>query len=190
MSKIYQKEYVRRKKQSKARFCLGFTLIELLVVVLIIGILAAIALPKYEKAVKKARVVKVLPIIKSLQDAQKLYYLSNGKYASCLNDLDFDLSSFSIKAESDGCITSVSKGTGADAITVHRVGNGTWAAYIGSYMVSGFGGYGFNPATNIPLSCAEYACHAVEQGSFCHDVMGTSQTPILNSWCVRLFALP
>ncbi len=183
MDKIYQKSFPSNKNA-------GFTLIELLVVVLIIGILAAIALPKYEKAVKKARVVKLLPIIENLQNAQKMYYLSNGKYASCLNDLDFDLSSFSIRSESDGCITSASKGTGTDAIMVQRSGSGALVAYVGNYMVSGNGGYGFNPLTNTPLSCAEYACHAVEEGSFCHDVMGTSQTPILSSWCVRLFALP
>ena len=56
----------------------AFTLIELLVVVLIIGILAAIALPKYEKAVKKARNTEVLLYINSVTKALDVYILANG----------------------------------------------------------------------------------------------------------------
>ena len=66
----------------------AFTLIELLVVVLIIGILAAIALPQYQKAVLKSRYMQGLVFVKAIKDAQEIYYLANNEYVGSLADMD------------------------------------------------------------------------------------------------------
>ncbi len=73
-----QKENTRR----------GFTLIELLVVVLIIGILAAVAVPQYQKAVAKARTTEALAMLKALVQAEEVYFLSNGEYTNDIQLLD------------------------------------------------------------------------------------------------------
>lgn len=69
----------------------GFTLIELLVVVLIIGILAAIALPQYFKAVERARSAEALTVFSSLGGAQQRYRLVHpNNWAETFGELDID----------------------------------------------------------------------------------------------------
>ena len=65
----------------------AFTLIEILVVVLIIGILAAIAVPQYQKSVAKSAAQELVIQGRALMTAQSEYFLANGSFAKDLSAL-------------------------------------------------------------------------------------------------------
>ena len=79
----------------------GFSLIEMLVVVLIIGILASIAVPQYQKAVDKARFMEALRIANSIKTAEEAFFLAYRTYTTNLNDLDIRFQ-HSVKSGSPG----------------------------------------------------------------------------------------
>ena len=106
----------------------AFTLIELLVVVLIIGILAAVALPQYQKAVVKSRVSAILPLLQTIVTAQEAYYLAYGDYGYP-SSLDIDMPS--------SCTPTSERGTnwvcGKDFHVVPRTWGGAVASYCPGY---------------------------------------------------------
>lgn len=95
----------------------GFTLIELLVVVLIIGILAAVAVPQYEKAVAKARASEALSVLNSIVLAEQAYYMASGEYTLDLENLDI-----TIPASSHISYTATNGGSEEGSVTSYYRG--------------------------------------------------------------------
>jgi prepilin-type N-terminal cleavage/methylation domain-containing protein len=82
----------------------GFTLIELLIVVVIIGILAAIAIPKFSSTREKAFLASMKSDLRNLATLQDIYHNNNYTYSTDLNVLGF--------VNSDGITVTVGEGTG------------------------------------------------------------------------------
>ncbi len=113
------------KKYSKE--CVGgFTLIELLVVVLIIGILSAVALPQYTKAVEKSRIAEAKVVLRNLVNASVRFGLENPDGDPVLSEFDITI---------PGTYGSY------DGYT-HAVVGDKWAYYIADTYTGGSQSYG------------------------------------------------
>ena len=120
----------------------GFTLIELLVVVLIIGILAAIALPQYKMAVAKSKYSTVKNATKVLRESVDRYYLINDAYPTKFASLDID---FSITLEKEETGYFVIYFPGVESCTVSLSGNVICSSNISNTTIS----YGWGLSNTI-----------------------------------------
>ncbi|MBA2293245.1 MAG: prepilin-type N-terminal cleavage/methylation domain-containing protein [Gemmatimonadales bacterium] len=83
----------------------GFTLIEVLVVVVIIGILAAVAIPKFRASKDKAKLATVKTDLKNLRTAQEAYYGYKGRYTTALSATLFKLSTGNTASMTGGTLS-------------------------------------------------------------------------------------
>ncbi len=176
MEKNYQERSLKSQAFAQLYQKAGFTLIELLVVVLIIGILAAVALPQYERAVGKARLTKLLIQTKAIEDAEKIYYMANGKYTDQINDLDIQLMGGNLTDQKNGVVypggyyiyiisdqegdawhVEAGGGTPSLGVVLQRmfgwnydrcVVTGTAKAGVGEYLCESLGGYNKRVSSN------------------------------------------
>ena len=169
MNKIYQKTHPAGKNA-------GFTLIELLVVVLIIGILAAVALPQYTKAVEKSRAAQALAVLKSFGQAYQAYYMANGDYPSTFDQLDVDMNGWTGNEKwYNGA--SDTRSNGDWSLQIINTGGRSRGIYVGrltgKYRGGGFGYYivAPDPLDTNKLFCYERIASGVvfqgDAGAYC-----------------------
>jgi type IV pilus assembly protein PilE len=130
---------LRRIRKSKR----GFTLIELLVVVLIIGILAAIAVPQYFKVVEKGKASEALANLDSIRSAQERYLANTGSYCNtagfCSGTPGWDLTVPTMKYFTIGTPGLVAGAVPGWSVVVTRnaPGPAVYGAYTVTYTASG-----------------------------------------------------
>ncbi len=145
----------------------GFTLIELLVVVLIIGILSAIALPQYTKAVEKSRFAEAVMAVEEIARAQDLYKLATGNYTRDINDLDITFGTED--AEYDGY--PARQGKYFKFVATNSVGDQSYKAVVTRQVVQNddVGPYSIMITLNDAKHCTLYPGVTEQQVALCRE---------------------
>ena len=134
-----------RHRSLKQRAAAGFTLIELLVVVMIIGILAAMAIPQYFKVVEKSRTAEARSFVSSLRSSEEAYLARSGNYTSNIGSLDISFSNCNTSGGTQACgmkdymfqniAVAACSGTQAPGYTITVTRSGSVAAKYGPYNI-------------------------------------------------------
>ena len=111
----------------------GFTLVELAVVVVIVGVLAAFAVPRFLASVERSKAAEAFNYLAAVQSAQERYHARQGIYASTVADLDIKFSApkyFTVGIVAAGTTASLE-----DSWTLTLTRTGAAAGY-GEYTVT------------------------------------------------------
>ena len=176
----------------------GFTLIELLVVVLIIGILAAVALPQYQKAVEKSKATQALTLLKSVAQAGTAHHIASGSYATKFDELDIDIpwtgttkgstasQATDTLSNNDWSMQLYNDGTTQNCIYVTRL----TGKYKGIFFSWCWTDNGLSHLLN-QINCAERKSglsFAGQEGDYCQKIM--RGTKVLSNASVTLYTIP
>ena len=111
----------------------GFSLVELAVVVVIIGVLAAFAVPRFRSSVERSKAAEAFNYLAAVQAAQEHYHARQSTYTEDLDDLDIKLTP--PKYFSVGTIGAGGTGDLEDSWTLSLTRSGASAGY-GGYTVT------------------------------------------------------
>ncbi|HYL31191.1 MAG TPA: prepilin-type N-terminal cleavage/methylation domain-containing protein [Gemmatimonadales bacterium] len=112
----------------------GFTLIELLIVVVVIGVLAAIAIPKFANTKEKAVKSTLVSDLKNLATAQEAFYADSSSYATTYGTtIATGQVNFSVSQRNTLTINSASNASGwAATISNRGYSPGSCGIFVGS----------------------------------------------------------